>query len=149
MYNTVNELSAFMNNDQKYYLLRQLVWTGSQWFAYFEKHKNYTPLRKWNWNPNLSVLEPLITEHLKNGLDLKVAAFGQGSWFVYHEAASVSQFFDKKNLTSINQFGKRTYRWKDGWKAITDEITKLKEYTPTAVASNGKIWFMYLKKMST
>ena len=83
--------------DKEHFLLRQLVWTGTEWFAYFENRGEIDPLRRWNWNKSLKDLEAKISEHLNNGLDQKVAVYGEGFWFVYHEKCSVSLNFNSFN----------------------------------------------------
>ena len=79
----IDELTTFIKKEA--FCLRQFVWTGTEWFAYFENETDKCPARKWSWKKSIGELEERIKDHLSNNYDLKVAAYGNGSWFSYHE----------------------------------------------------------------
>ena len=71
------------------YLLRNLVWTGDAWFAYFE-NCDQNLVREFRWNDQLYNHDSEMNDNLNANLDVKVIAYGDGQWFVYYEQDVVS-----------------------------------------------------------
>ena len=95
-------LEKWMKEDTEYFLLRQLVWTGRDWFAYFEKRIGLDqPARSWSWAKSVQELVQIIVKQLSEGMEVKVVSYGDGQWLFYFEKSTTVRKISKSRISTI------------------------------------------------